>query len=92
MRACKSAVFVVGVAVSANAPHCCPYAWIYCVCVCVCVAATYYDADVPFHKVLEHLDDILLASSFLEVGSTRAVAFLKEKLRPENLRSCVFCP
>lgn len=56
-----------------------------CVCVCVFVAATYYDVDAPFHKALEHLDDILLGSGFLEVRSTCAVRFLTEKLRSHVL-------
>lgn len=70
MRACKSSVFVLPVRMDVLG-----------VGVCVCVAATYYDVDAPFHKALEHLDDILLGSGFLEVRSTCAVAFLEEEWR-----------
>ena len=54
-----------------------------CAEITVLISATYYDANVPFDKVLEHLDDILLRSGFLEVGSTRTVTFLEEKKRRE---------
>ena len=81
VRACKSCVFVVGVASQVH--QCCPMC---CACACVFVAATYDDVDVPFHEALEHRDDILLGSCFLEIRSTCAITFLKEKLGGHMLR------
>lgn len=85
----QSCVFVVGV-VSQVALCALVHAQIHSLrmCACVCVRATYYDADVFSNKVLEHLDDILLRSGFLEVCSTRAVTFLKES---QWLRLWIVC-
>lgn len=88
VRAYSSAVFVVGVAPQVMPPilSVCTVMYFFLGSAAyVCGESdTYYNAHVPSNKVLEHVDDILLRSCFLEVGSTRTVTFLKVRTKGPN--------